>query len=181
MNREHHHENFFKVLQMTSMCLAAAPYAVDERGLFQSVCDILVTSGLFQLAWFGYAAGNAGRLCQPVACSGDKDGFLEDLKLALSLDEYEDPASIAIRTADSCWITRFADHPGLGPLRPAFQRCAYTSVISVAVKSKPSVYGALTLYYSDPEEFDQGIVSGLKERIPHIQEVFAGRSHAPRP
>ena len=162
------------------MCLAAAPYAVDEQGLFQSVCDTLVRSGLFQLAWFGYAAGNAGRVGEPIACAGDKDGFLEDLKHALRQDEYEDPANIAIRTADSCWITHLADHPGLGPLRPAFLRCAYTSAISVAVKSEASVYGALTLYYGDPEEFDQGVVSGLKERIPHIQAVFAGRPLTPR-
>jgi len=163
------------------MCLAGAPYAVDEQGLFQSVCDILVTSGLFQLAWFGYAAGNTGRVGEPLACSGDKDGFLEDLKLALSQDDYEDPGSIAIRTADSCWITHLSDHPGLGPLRAAFLRCGYTSVISVAVKSKASAYGALTLYYGDPEEFGQGVVNGLKERIAHIQVVFAARPLNPRP
>ena len=157
------------------MCLSAAPYAADEQGLFQSVCDILVTSGLFQFAWFGYADGNAGRVGKPVAWSGDKDGFLEDLKLARRRDDYEDPASIAIRTADSCWITHLADHPGLGPLRPAFLRCGYTSVISVAAKSEASAYGALTLYYGDPEEFDQGVVSGLREGIPHIHAVFAGR------
>ncbi len=163
------------------MCLAAAPYAVDEPGLFQSVCDIMVTSGLFQLAWFGYAVGNTERVGEPIACSGNKDGFLDDLKLALSQDDYEDPASIAIRTADSCWITHLADHPGLGALRPAFLRCAYTSVISVAVKPQASAYGALTLYYSDPDQFDQGVVSGLKERVAHIQAVFAGRPLNPRP
>ena len=162
------------------MCLAAAPYSVDEQCLFQSVCDALVSSGLFQLAWFGYAAANAARVGEPVACSGDKDDFLGDLKVALCQDDYEDPASIAIRTADSCWIPRLADHPGLGPLRRAFLRCAYTSVISVAVKSNAGTYGALTLYYGDPEEFDQGLISGVKERISHIQAVFAQGPLSPR-
>ncbi len=181
MNPERHHESLYRVLRMLSTCLSAAPYAVDEQGLFQSVCDILVTPGLFQLAWFGYAAGKTGRAGDPVACSGDKDGFLEDLKLALSQDDYEDPASIAIRTADSCWINHLSDYPGLGALRAAFLRCAYTSVISVAVKSKAGAYGALTVYYGDPEEFDQSVVSGLKERIAHIQAVFAGRPLNLRP
>jgi PAS domain S-box-containing protein len=181
LNRGRHHENLFKVLRMLSMSLAAAPYAADEQGLFQSVCDILVTSGLFQLAWFGYATGNEGGVGEPVACSGDKDGFLEDLKRALRQEDYEDPASIAIRTADSCWITQLADHPGLGALESTFRRCAYTSVISVAVKSKAGAYAALTLYYSDPEEFDQAVVSGLKERIPHIQTVFENRHLTSRP
>ncbi|HEY1757886.1 MAG TPA: sigma 54-interacting transcriptional regulator [Bryobacteraceae bacterium] len=176
MNRERHHENFYKVLRMLTTCLGAAPYAVDEQNLFQTVCDILVAPGLFQLAWFGYAAGDGRRVGEPVACSGDRDGFLEDLKSALSQGDYEDPASIAIRTADSCWITHLSEHPGLGLLRAAFRRCAYTSVISVAVKSKAGAYGAVTVYYSDPEAFDQGIVSAMKERIAHIQAVFAERA-----
>jgi PAS domain S-box-containing protein len=180
LNRERHHENLFKVLRMLRTCASTASYAADEQQLFQSVCDNLVKSSLFQLAWFGYAAGNAGRIGEPVACSGDKDGFLEDLRVALTRDDYEDPASIAVRTADSCWISHLADHPGLGALRPALLRCAYTSVISVPVKCKAAAHGALTLYYGDPEEYGEGVVSGLKEQIPHVYAVFAAGPSTPR-
>ena len=181
LNRERHHDAIFKVHRTLMTCAGSAPYAVDEPGLFQSVCDILVRSGLFQLAWFGYAAGNEGRVAEPVACSGDEHGFLEDLKLALGRDDYEDPATVAIRTGDPCWIMELAGHPGLRLIRSAVLRCGLTSVISVPVMAKDKAYGALTLYYDDPEQYGQGVVSVLKEKLPHVQAVFAGRPATPRP
>ncbi len=181
MNRERQHDAIFKVHRTLMTCVGSAPYAVDEPGLFQSVCDILVRSGLFQLAWFGYAAGDRGRVGAPITFSGDSGGFIEDLKLALGQDDYEDPATVAIRTGDTCWIMDLAAHPGLGPIRPAVLRCGLTSVISVPLMVKDNAYGALTLYYDDPEQYGQGVVSVLKEKLPHVQAVFAGRSAAPRP
>ena len=181
MSRERHHELFFKVHRTLTTCASEAPYAVDEKGLFQSVCDILVRSGLFRLAWFGYAARNARRIVEPVAWSGDEHGFLEDLRLALGQENYEDPASVCIYTGDVCWIKDLVAHPGLGPIRSAVRRCGYTSVISVPVISGENAYGALTLYYEDPEAYGQGIVSVLKEKLPHVQAVFEARSPTPRP
>jgi hypothetical protein len=54
------------------------------------------------MAWFGYASGSARRIGEPVAFTGDDDGFLDELKLAISHDDYEDPACICIRTGDVC-------------------------------------------------------------------------------
>jgi formate hydrogenlyase transcriptional activator len=180
LSRERHHEAIFKVNRALITCAGSASYAVDEQALFQSVCDTLVRSGLFQLAWFGYAKGNEGRVDEPVARSGDEHGFFEDLKLALGLDDYEDPATVAIRTGEPCWILDLATHPGLGPIRPAVLRRGLTSVISVPVTAKDNAYGVLTLYYDDPEQYGQSVVSILKERLPHVQAVFAGRLAAPR-
>ena len=181
MDHERHHEAIFKVDRALRACAASASYAVDEPALFQSLCDILVRSGLFRLAWFGRAAANEGRAGEPVACSGDSGGFLGDLKLALRLDDYEDPATVAIRTGDPCWIIDLAGYPGLGPIRPAVLRRGLTSVISVPVIAEGEAYGALTLYYDDPEQYGQGVVSLLKDRLPQIQGVFAGRPAHPRP
>jgi formate hydrogenlyase transcriptional activator len=120
-------------------------------------------------------------MAEPVAFSGDEHGFLEDLKLALSQDDYEDPATVAIRTGEPCWIMDLAAHSGLGPIRPTILRCGLTSVISVPVLAKDNAYGALTLYYDDPDHYGQGVVSVLKETLPHVQAVFAGRPATPRP
>ena len=181
MSLERQHESFFRVHRMLTACLGEAPYAVDEEQLFQSVCNNLVKSGLFQLAWFGYATGSSGRLVVPIASSGDRDRFLDDLKLALSRDDYEDPASLAIRTGEACWIREISAHPGLEPIRPGVQRCGFTSVISVPLMSAAGAYAALTLYYSDPETYVEGILGVLKEQLAHLLKVFAGRSPTPRP
>jgi formate hydrogenlyase transcriptional activator len=145
------------------------------------VCNILVRSELFQMAWFGYAAPNTRRIGEPIAWSGDKHDFFQELKLAINRDDYDDPASVCIRTGDACWIRDLAAHPGLGPTRSAFLRCGYTSVISVPLVSQDNADAALTLYYDNPEAYDEHIVSVLKEKLPHVLAVFAGRSPTPRP
>ena len=181
MSRERHHESFFKVSRMLTTCVGEAAYAADEEQLFKSVCNKLVRSGLFQLAWFGYAAGSSGKLAGPIASAGDKDGFLDDLKLALSRDDYEDPASVAIRAGDPCWIREVPANPGLELIRPAVQRCGFTSVISVPLISAAGASAALTLYYDDPEIYGEGVLGLLKEQLGHLLKVFAARSPTPRP
>ena len=181
MNRERQHEELLKVYRVLTVCASEAPYAVDEQGLFQAACNMLVRFGLFQLAWFGYASENVRRIAQPIAWAGGEHGFLEDLKLALNQNDYEDPASVCLRTGDVCWIKDLAANQDLGPIRPALLRCGYTSVLSVPVMSNDHPYGALTLYYNDPEEYGQDVVSVLKEKILQVQRVFAGRSTNPRP
>ena len=142
---------------------------------------MLVGSELFQLAWFGYASGNEGRIDEPIVWSGDQHGFLDDLKRALSQDDYEDPASVCLRTGDVCWIKDIAAHPGTGPIQSALQRCGYTSVFSVPVVSKGVPYGALTLYYDDPEAYGQEVVNIFKEKLAHVQAAFDGRSPSLKP
>ena len=181
MNRESQHETVFKLYRTLITCASLAPYAVDEQALYQSVCDTLVRSELFQLAYFAYTSENAPRVAEPIARSGDTQGFLEELKIALSKDEYEDPATVCLRTGDACWIKNLAAHRGMDPMRPAFLRCGYTSVISVPVLSKDTPHGALTLYYDRPDAYPQSLVDLLKEQLSHVQWVFAGRSPTPRP
>ena len=181
MNSERQHEALLKVYRVLTVCASEAPYAVDEQGLFQAACNMLVRFGLFRLAWFGYAGENVQRIAQPIAWAGGEQGFLEDLKLALNQNDYEDPASVCLRTGDVCWIKDLAANQDLGPIRPALVRCGYTSVLSVPVMSNGDSYGALTLYYNDPEEYGQDVVSVLKEKILQMQRVFGGRSANPRP
>ncbi len=179
MTDQRHRESFFRVHRALTSCASEARYAADQRGLFQSVCDILVRSGTFPLVWFGYAA-SGGRIAEPAACSADTDGFLEDLKIALRHDGYEDPANICLRTGEPCWIRELSNHTDLDVIRPAIRRCGFTSVISVPVFSDRGPLGALTLYYRDPEEYGEGVISALKEKLPHIQAVFVGSASGPR-
>ena len=176
MSHESQHEALFKLHRNLTACASDALYATDETGLFQTVCNALVRTGLFWFAWFGYPAENPRRVGEPIAWAGDGHGFLEDLKMVLNQDDYEDTASVCLRTGDVCWITDITAHTGLRPIRFALQRCGYTSVISLPMVSGGPPYGALTLYYNDPEAYGQDIVSMLKEKLAHVQTAFMRRS-----
>jgi len=163
---------------MLTACIGGAIFASDERRLFQSVCDILVRSGLFQLAWFGYAAPNSGIVKEPLACSTNADGVIEALKLALSQDDgHLDPSSVCIRRGQAYWNKYLADAQDIGPVRSL----GYTSVIALPVVSNDGTQGALSLYYDDPEAYGSGAVDLLKEQLEQLQVAFAGRPPNPRP
>jgi len=72
-----------------------------------------------------------------------------------------------------------SSRPGTNTIR--FSALRYTSVISVPLVSQDNADAALTLYYDNPEAYDEHIVSVLKEKLPHVLAVFAGRSPTPRP
>jgi PAS domain S-box-containing protein len=181
LSLERHQESFFRVHKAMVTCASEAKYAVDEKGLFQSACSVLVRSGLFQFAWFGYVAENTARIGEPVAWAGSRDEFLEELKVALRQEQVDDPAIDAIRTGQPCWIKTISMHPALEPIRSTALRHGYTSVISVPVISTGKVHGVLSLYYGDPEEYGQEILSFLKEGLSHVRAVFAGRPPTPSP
>jgi len=146
------HTEFMEVLRKFS---ASDPDAGHERAFFQSLCDAFVASGLFQLAWFGYADESTQKIVSILAHSGNYGGFWEDLETALRQTGYEDPANIAIRSGKVCWINNLRDLPKPGSIpSPALER-GCTSVISAPVTWEGRSRGALTLYYSDPKRFGQ--------------------------
>ena len=126
----------------------------DEGEFFQSLCDILVNSGLFQFAWFGYQDEVAQRILKAVAHSGDR-GFLQDLEASLRCADCEDSANIGINDGETCWIKDFRNHPTLGPTQSAALKRGCTSVISVPVIYDGRPRGAFTLYYNDPDRFGE--------------------------
>src|SRR5260221_3325784 len=145
------HKQFHDLL---SRCNQAARPALDEGEFFQSLCDILVNSGLFQFAWFGYEDEVAQRILKPVAHSGDR-GFLQDLEAGLRCADCEDSANIGINDGETCWIKDFRHHPTLGPTQSAALKRGCTSVISTHVVYDSRPHGAFTLYYNDPDRFGQ--------------------------
>jgi formate hydrogenlyase transcriptional activator len=170
-----------KIIGAMSESAEAASDAVDQQRLFQSICDLLVRTGSFQLAWFGYADESARKIVEPIAYAGDQEGFLHDLQIALGQTDYEDPSSIVIRTGEVCWIKDLRDHPGLAPIRSAVLQRGYTSVLSIPVMWDGWPPGALTLYYGDPDRFGEAAVRILKEQLGLTQAVFTRRARLPRP
>jgi formate hydrogenlyase transcriptional activator len=141
-------------LDLLSQCNKAARLALDDGEFFQSLCDILVNSGLFQFAWFGYEDEVAQRILKPVAHSGDS-GFLQDLEAGLRCADCEDSANIGINDGETCWIKDFRHHPTLVPTQSAALKRGCTSVISTHVVYDSRRRGAFTLYYNDPDRFGQ--------------------------
>ena len=90
-----------EVILLLRPCAEAASDAQDVRELFESLCGILARSGLFQLAWFGYADEGARKIIKPLVHSGDAGSFFEDLEAALRQTGYENPSNVALQSGRS--------------------------------------------------------------------------------
>ncbi len=173
MSLDRQRENYYRVARTLSVCVTEAPYALSERQLFQSICDRLVGLGLFQLAWFGYASCGS-RVNQVAGYSGSDPDFVEDLRRALDHESYEEPVSVSIRQGTPYWIRDIAAHPDFAPMQPAIRRSGLTSNISIPLMSDAGTWAGLSLYYSDPEAYEQLVVNYIRERIQHAQRAWSG-------
>jgi PAS domain S-box-containing protein len=126
-------------------CGLAAVQASDERQLLQSVCDIFVKDGGFQSASVGYAEPNAQATVRTMAQAEDHDGSpLRNLKPTSAKADSEDPATVALRTGQTCCVQN-------------------THALSLPLKSDDQAFGALTLYTDDPHQFERETVELLEE------------------
>ena len=155
--------NHTKFIELLRLCGEAALPARDEQEFFKSLCDIFARSELFQFAWFSYADERARKIVRPLVHSEDHSRFLEAVETGLHRTDYEDSSNIALQTGKLCWIRDLRDHS-----KPVTVQCAalergYTSVISMPVHWDHRPRGALTLYYSDPDCFEQSIPDLLTE------------------
>ena len=152
-----------KFVGLFRLCSEAALSARDEQAFIKSLCAIFARSELFQFAWFGYADEKARKIVRPLAHSEDHSGFPEAVETALHRPDYEDPSNIALQTGKLCWIRDLRDHAKPMPIQSAALERGYTSVISTPVNWDHRPRGALTLYYSDPDCFDQYVPDVLTE------------------
>jgi GAF domain-containing protein len=95
------------------------------------------------------------RTFPPPQEAGDHDGFLNE---PIS----EGPASIAIRTGETCWLKNITDTPSIDAIRSAALK-RYTSVLSLPLKRDGKILGALTIYADDLGKFNERIIELLQE------------------
>jgi PAS domain S-box-containing protein len=152
-----------KFIELLRLCGEAALPARDEQEFFKSLCDIFARSEFFQFAWFGYADEKARKIFRPTVHSEDQSGFLEAVETGLHRTDYEDSSNIALQTGKLCWIRDLRDHAMPMPIQSAALDRGYTSVISMPVHWDHRPRGALTLYYRDPNCFEQSVPDILAE------------------
>src|SRR5271169_4135610 len=169
-----------EVILLLKPCAEAASDAQDDRELFQSLCDILARSGLFQLAWLGFADESARKIIKPLIHSGDGGSFFEDLEAAFRQTDYEDPSNVALQSGEACWIKDLRCEEALAPIQFSALERGLTSVVAIPVVWQHRPRGALTLYYSDPEKFGQPTVDLLAEWLIHIEAVLKQRIPVPQ-
>ena len=148
--------------KMLSECNQALIWASDESNLLDEICRIVVETGGYRMAWIGYAEHDGEKTVKPMAQKGFDDGYLESVKI--TWDESETgrgPTGTAIRTGAPCLIRDILHDPSYRPWRSEAIRRGYQSSIALPLIAEERVLGALNIYATEPDAFDEDEVALL--------------------
>jgi PAS domain S-box-containing protein len=138
--------------------------ATSEDELFQAMCRVIVESGGYRMAWIGRVEHDEEKSVRPVAHAGHEAGYLALAKISWGDNPYgRGPSGMSIRTGTPQFNNDITDNPVMGPWRELALERGYLSSISLPLKDKAGVFGALTIYASEPRAFGPDEVALLVE------------------
>ncbi|UCE25793.1 MAG: GAF domain-containing protein [Candidatus Zixiibacteriota bacterium] len=153
-----------RALKVLSECNKSLVRAKNEDDLLRDVCQIIVGAGRYRLAWVGYAEQSEAKRVLPVCQAGFEDGYLETLDL--SWDDVEHgrgPTGTAIRTGQPSASKEILTDPRFTPWREQAVKRGFASSLAVPLRTREKVIGALNIYASEPNAFDDDEVTLLME------------------
>ncbi|MDS0278304.1 PAS domain S-box protein [Halomicroarcula sp. S1AR25-4] len=139
----------------------------DSREEIETVaCETLAATGPYQFAWFG-ARDPVSDEVQPTSWAGDESGYLDAITVAVGGAE---PAGRAVGEHTTQVASPARSDPPFDPWEQAALERDYHTVVSVPVSYEGALYGALTVYGSDPAHLDdveQSVLAELGDTVGH--------------
>ena len=153
-----------RVLKTLSECNRAMLRAGSELELMQGMCDVIVASGGYSLAWIGLTQQDADKTIEPAAIAGTGKQYVEALNLSWDdRPQGQGPAGIAIRTGITQIVQNTQQDPRIRLWQKAAAQYGYAAVIVLPLKENGRVFGILAIYSSETEAFSDDEISLLEE------------------
>jgi signal transduction histidine kinase len=143
--------------------------------LYQSLCDIAVTTGEFRCAWVGVPDGPAIRR---VAWAGGGEEYLDALVISTDPADprSQGPTGRAARLGQAFVVNDFHDSSMTALWHDAARRVGFDASAAFPMREGGSVAAVLTLYADRPNFFTPALVETLSEITPTVSlalEAFA--------
>ncbi len=153
-----------RALLTLSECNQLLVRARSEIGLVRDLCRILVKLGGYRLAWVGYAMDDAQKSVRPVAHYGFEDNYLDRITITWSdTPSGQGPTGTAIREQRPVACRNIMTDPRFIPWRAEAMRRHYNSSLALPLVTDGHCLGALNLYASAPDAFDEEETRLLRE------------------
>ena len=157
-------QSLARILRTMSEGNQALVRAEDEDQLSRDMCRVIVEFGGYRMAWIGLVEHDEAKTVRPVAYAGHETGYL-----ALARISWADtalgrgPSGLSIRTGVPQHNNDFTTNPAMEPWRAAALERGYHSNISLPLRDRGGVFGALTIYASEANAFGEDEVKLLVE------------------
>lgn len=135
----------------------------DEEELLKGTCSIATELGGYALAWIAYKVPSGSDL-KPVVSSGLAKTYPE--KISVTFDESElgrSAVGTAVRTGRTVIKSSIDKNPEYSPWKVVVDSYGLKSAISLPLKIEEETIGALNIYSTDENAFDQEEVHLLEE------------------
>lgn len=137
--------------------------ASDELSYMQEVCNIIMEDCGYAMIWIGFAEDD-NKTVIPVVSAGFEEGYLQTLNITWADTERgRGPTGTAIRTGKPSICNNMITDPHFKPWRAEAIKRAYASSVSLPLKTTEKIFGAITIYSSEPESFKEDEVNLLIE------------------
>jgi PAS domain S-box-containing protein len=153
-----------RALRTLGECNEALVRATEESGLLQRICDIIVEIGGYRMAWVGFTMEDEAKTVRPVAKAGVESGYLEAATISWGDNEWgRGPTGKSIRWGQTVVARQLTTYPDYEPWRAAATERGYASSASLPLVVDAHTIGALMIYASEPDAFDEDEVKLLRQ------------------
>lgn len=151
----------------------------DPEALLQQVCEILIKTRDYQLAWIGFIEEDSYNI-EPVAEAGIAQSYVNSIKIMWDDSEYSDnPTGMAVKSRKTVVKHIGAEEKDDPNYAEIAQKYGLKSICAIPVMDQERFFGALTVYSIDDFRFNEQEVSMLEELssdvafcLHNIEEVF---------
>lgn len=153
-----------RALRMLSDCNQMVIRTKDKNDLLNQICRIIVEDGGYILAWVGMKQNNGSKNILPVAQYGYENGYLESLDITWADTKHgQSPVGSTIRTGKVNVSRDILQDPKFELWCDLARERGYNSYISLPIIIEEHVLGALNIYSSEIDAFDDEEVELLLE------------------
>jgi PAS domain S-box-containing protein len=169
-----------RALRALTQCNHALIHATEESDFLQEVCRLIVETGGYRMAWIGMAMHDLNRSVKPVAVAGFVDGYLDAVSITWSNGETgRGPTGNAIRSGVPHINRNTLTDPDFFLWRPEALKRGYASSIALPLVGRDRIVGALTIYASDEDAFDEEelkLLTQLADDVGYEQRILEMRA-----
>jgi PAS domain S-box-containing protein len=161
-------------------------FAQSESELLDNICREIVTAGGYATAWVGRAENDAEKSVRPIARSGDKSNYIDEIRISWGDDALgQGPAGTAIRKRRPAIVRNAEKDPTFAPWADAARRHGLASSLSIPLLIGEEHAEAVLMVYSyQTDAFDDaevelliGLVNSISFGISALRERER-RTHA---
>lgn len=138
--------------------------ATSERELLETVCKMIVKKCGYCMSWVGYVKDDESRNIEVIASAGKDQGYTDRLDISLSDPHRSNgPTGRAIKLGKSIICKDFQTDSKVAYWAPDAIKRGFKSSIAIPLKNHGQVFGAINIYSTEKNVFNQEEVKLLSD------------------